>query len=58
MFDRELDILTAPDSREAFSEQEELSYAERMALYAEAEIDGFFDDVDFFIYGFDLGGEG
>lgn len=56
MFDRELDILTAPDSREAFSEQEELSYAERMALYAEAELDGFFD-VDFFQYGFDLGGE-
>lgn len=52
LFD-ELDFLFAPDSREAFSEQEEMAYEERMNLYEEAEDDGFFDWCEF-----DLGGEG
>ncbi len=52
-----LDMLAALDSREAFSVQEEISYDERMKLYAEAEEDGFFDEVDFLVYGFEIGGE-
>lgn len=48
MYDRELDILTAPDSRQAFSIQEEQAYQ---------EIDSF-DEIDFLVYGFDVGGEG
>lgn len=52
----ELDIVSTLDSREAFSQSEEEAYQERMALYQEAENDGFFD-TDFFMYGFELGGE-
>jgi hypothetical protein len=56
-YDPALDVLSARDSREAFSAQEQLTHDEKQALYAEAEMDGFFD-TDFFMYGFEVGGEG